>query len=215
MSAISLLTEVCSSWDSYQDAAIASGKPESPSESILITPFWNEGFCSLVIAASEEHGKFGPLYADTLKVGAAPGQELRVNEFCPALFEMYKKHISRYIAPKLCNFYRMPYLFDREWDVFRMPFLVRYTMSSQRSMEEHHDASILSLSVKLSDPATFEGTDLVFTRQNWSNKEVGHGMAVWFPGQLTHPHYANELQSGCRYGMTGWIRGSNLKDIEP
>lgn len=215
MGYIEKLTAICVDESSYLKNAVAGGLSEQIGESILITPFWQPSFCELVIAAAEEHGEFKPHDADTKAYGAAPGQEARLDQFCPELFEAYKKHIGLFLKPKLSSFYRCPFLMNRAWDVFRMPFIVKYTMDSQRSMDEHHDTSILSMSVKLSDPATFKGTDLVFPRQNWSNVEVEQGKAVWFPGQLTHPHYANELQSGSRYGMTGWIRGADLRNAYP
>lgn len=215
MSYINELKRVCGNVDLYNQIAVASGPMQQITESILVTPFWTPGFCELIINAADEHNDYKSLDADTQTYGAAPGQESRVDQFCSELFEAYKQHIMTWLSTPLSSFYRCPYLFNRPWDVFRVPFLVKYTMDSQRSMDEHHDTSLLSMSVKLTDPKKFQGTDLVFPRQQWSNIDVPQGHAVWFPGQLTHPHYANQLQSGTRHGMTGWIRGSDLRNVSP
>lgn len=210
------LKRICSDSSSYQKEAVLSGEAKIIGESIAEIPFWKPSFCELIIRASEESGHgFSPLESDLSDYGAAPGMELRMDQFCPELFSMWKQHWNEFIAPFVKEFYRCPYMFDRPFDVFRVPFLVKYTMDSQRSMDEHHDTSLLSISIKLTNPKNFQGTDLIFPRQDYSNESLPQGWGTIFPGQLTHPHYADQLRSGTRYGMTGWIRGSDLQNVFP
>lgn len=194
------------------DDHIQSGISYPVGESILVVPFWKPEFCKTIVERAEEHGDFAPLGYDVSN-NAAPGQELRLSKISEMWVHCYKNHWLTHLAKPVQDFYRYPYMFRSGMDSFRDPFIVKYSMNSQRSMEEHHDASILSIMIKLN--SEFEGTDLVFPRQGWSNKDIPVGWGVIFPGQLTHPHYTTPLTSGMRMGLTGWIRGLNLKDTSP
>ena len=57
-------------------------------------------------------------------------------------------------------------------------------------------------SVKLNND--YVGADLLFPRQNISNKDVPVGRAIIFPGQVTHGHECTELKSGIKYSLTMW-----------
>ncbi|HEY5236371.1 MAG TPA: hypothetical protein VIJ14_09355, partial [Rhabdochlamydiaceae bacterium] len=166
--------------DIIYDDQIASGFPYNVGESILVVPFWKEEFCKKVIEAAEWHGGFAPLPEDA-KTGNAPGQELRISQFSPWLLSRYKEHWLNYLKGPICSFYRYSYMFDRGLDCFRDPFLVKYSMDGQKNMKEHHDSSLLSIMIKLN--SDFEGTDLIFPRQGWSNYDVPVGWGVIFPGQ--------------------------------
>lgn len=205
MSAIDKLNNV-----DYSDA-IQHGTVIEVSESILTAPFWKPWFCQMVIDAADEHNNYHPLYADVK--GTAPGQECRINEFSPWLFERYKEHWMNILRWPVGEFYQADYLFNRDFDMFRVPFLVKYTMDTQRSMDQHHDFSVISMSMMLN--GDYEGNYLWFPRQRWSNQNVPIGYATIFPGQLTHPHCATRLLTGNRYGLTGWIRGEDLKNVDP
>lgn len=196
----------------YKDA-IQHGQVTQVNESMLVAPFWKPWFCQMVIDAAEQHDDFHPLYADAGTNGTAPGQECRINEFSPWLFERYKEHWQNILRWPIGEFYQAHYLFDRKFDMYRVPFLVKYTMDSQKSMEQHHDFSLITMSMMLN--GDYEGSYLWFPRQKWSNKNVPIGYATIFPGQVTHPHLATKLTAGFRYGFTGWLRGDDMRNVEP
>ena len=69
-------------------------------------------------------------------------------------------------------------------------------------MKRHHDASLVTGSVKLNDEYT--GGLLEFPRQGVSNKDIPIGKCLLFPGQVSHPHLSTELESGVKYSLTIW-----------
>jgi len=86
----------------------------------------------------------------------------------------------------------------------REAFVMRYALDTQVSLANHCDASMVTGSVKLNDD--YEGADLVFHRQNVSNKDVPVGRVILFPGQVTHGHECMELKSGVKYSLTMWTQ---------
>lgn len=190
----------------YESIAVDSGVARKVGD-ILIVPFWKPSFCKLVITAAESNGAFKPL-PDDITNNAAPGRELRVTQFSNTLKQCYVSHWINYLSKLVEEFYEMT-IFRGDRTLFRDPFILKYTMDGQRSMNKHHDFSLLSFSMKLNDG--FTGSELHFTRQGWSNRDVPVGNAVIFPGLITHPHYAAELTSGVRYSMTGWLRAPNIE----
>lgn len=198
MSAIDRLNSV-----DYKDA-IQHGYAYDISESILCVPFWQPWFCQLVIEAADEYNDYHPYDADMPGgKGAAPGQECRIGEFSPWLFERYKKHWMEYLRWPVGEFFHVGYLFDKGEDIYRMPFVLKYTMDTQTSMDPHHDASTISMAVMLN--GDYDGSNLWFPHQRVSNKDVPIGWGTVFPGRLSHWHQATELKSGTRYGFTCWI----------
>ena len=75
-------------------------------------------------------------------------------------------------------------------------------MDTQTSLNLHHDASLVTGSVKLNDD--YKGATLIFPRQYTNNEDVPVGKCILFPGQVTHGHYCDELKEGTKYSLTMW-----------
>ena len=84
----------------------------------------------------------------------------------------------------------------------RDAFVMKYTMDTQRSLNLHTDASLVTGSVKLNDDYT--GGELYFPRQGISNKDIPPGKMILFPGAVTHGHTSTELTKGAKYSLTMW-----------
>jgi predicted 2-oxoglutarate/Fe(II)-dependent dioxygenase YbiX len=84
----------------------------------------------------------------------------------------------------------------------RDAFVMKYSMDTQRKLNLHNDASLVTGSVKLND--NFEGGDLLFPRQGISNKDIPPGKMILFPGMVTHGHECTELTKGTKYSLTMW-----------
>jgi hypothetical protein len=84
----------------------------------------------------------------------------------------------------------------------RDAFTMRYSMDTQTSLGFHTDASLVTGSVKLNDD--YEGAELIFPHQNFSNKDVPVGHCILFPSQVTHGHKVEPLKSGVKYSLTMW-----------
>lgn len=84
----------------------------------------------------------------------------------------------------------------------RDAFVMRYALDTQVSLNLHHDASLVTGSIKLNDD--YEGADLIYPRQGISNKDIPVGKMILFPGQVTHGHECLPLKQGVKYSLTIW-----------
>jgi len=66
----------------------------------------------------------------------------------------------------------------------------------------HTDASLFTGSVKLNDD--YAGAELVFSRQEFTNKDVKVGQCILFPSMVTHGHKVLPLRGGKKYSLTMW-----------
>ena len=84
----------------------------------------------------------------------------------------------------------------------RDAFTMRYSVDTQKDLPLHTDASLVTGSIKLNDD--YEGADLVYPRQNFSNKDIPVGKCILFPGMVTHGHACQTLTKGVKYSFTIW-----------
>ena len=61
----------------------------------------------------------------------------------------------------------------------------------------------MSGTVRLNDG--YRGGALAFPRQAWDTAGVPVGRLVAWPSLVTHPHRAEPVQHGVRYGLTIWF----------
>jgi len=107
-----------------------------------------------------------------------------------------------------------------QYDLFRLESLqfTRYDSSESEFYGRHTDMLAkshgfqrkLSFSVLLSDPADYEGGDLVFHYQTdpaYAPKD--RGTIVFFPSSLLHE--VTPVTKGVRYSLVGWIHGPNFR----
>ena len=60
----------------------------------------------------------------------------------------------------------------------------------------------MSASIKLNDG--YEGAELEFPRQNFTNADVPVGSLIVWPSLVTHPHASQPLVSGEKFSLTIW-----------
>jgi hypothetical protein len=159
---------------------------------MLTVSFLDQDQCKKLIKLAEDVGSWTPMPGDKF-----PAQEIRLRDISPDLYSQLEDHWTKYIKP-LCEQYWSPMLHTS----IRDAFVMKYTVDTQRSLPLHHDASLVTASIKLNDD--YEGADLVFPRQSKSNKDIPVGEAILFPGQVTHGHMCEELISGTKYSLTIW-----------
>lgn len=157
---------------------------------MLVVDFMTQSQCEELIELSEKHGDWGSLSYDKF-----PAQEIRVKEL--GLWEEVEKRWEEYINP----------IVERYWHPLAMyglrdAFTMRYSVDTQKSLNLHHDASLVTGSVKLNED--YIGADLVFPRQGITNADVPVGACILFPGQVTHGHECTELIDGIKYSLTMW-----------
>ena len=159
-------------------------------DEILVTPLFSEAECNLLIEASEKAGDWQSMSGDQF-----PAQEIRIRKI-----NMWKP-IEDMWAEKLGK------IAEEHWNPMRHiglrdAFTMRYTLDTQTSLGLHTDASLVTGSVKLNDE--YDGAELYFPRQDFSNKDVPVGHCILFPSSVTHGHQVNPLTGGTKYSLTMW-----------
>ncbi len=165
-------------------------KYEEVAPEILVAEFMSEAQCQRYIEASESLGRWGELDGDKF-----PAQEIRLKElgFWDEISEQWADKLS-----KICEKHWHPEAYLGLRDAFTM----RYSMDTQTELGLHTDASLFTGSVKLND--NYAGAELVFPRQEFTNKNVKVGQCILFPSMVTHGHKVLPLRGGKKYSLTMW-----------
>ena len=112
------------------------------------------------------------------------------------LFEDFCGHYKKFVLPLIHKHFICSGI-----DAWYSPFIVKYDKPRQ-NVDLHNDTSRFTLNVKLN--TDFEGAELHFPRQKWSNKDIPKGWCFVWPSQVTHPHEADPLISGVKYTLASW-----------
>ena len=159
------------------------------SNDIICIDFMTPYMCDKMIEICDGH-KF-----DKLSYDKVPGKELRLKTM--GLWEELERHWLKTVYDISYKYWEPCHIYG-----LRDAFIIRYSMDTQRFLKRHHDASLVTGSVKLNDEYT--GGELQFPRQGITNKDIPVGKCLLFPGQVSHPHLSSELESGVKYSLTIW-----------
>lgn len=189
------------------EGAEAEGPWSEVAQDILIVPFWTRDFCQEVIKAADLLNEYAPLDGD-VQHNAAPGQETRFNRISPRFAENFEAHFTRRIAP-IVRQHWWPLSLGKN----RMPFVLKYSPDGQPSLDPHHDASMISMTIVLNDE--YEGGHLTFPRQHWDSRGIAPGTMVIFPGRVTHVHWVLPVTAGTRYSAAAWVVDPSVTPFDP
>lgn len=194
----------------YIDYVIFNPKVEEVATDILCIEFWKPEFCEFVIKAADQINQYESRPTDPV-----PGQELRINKISEDFYISFCKHWKFVLQPILEKFYMLP---TEQWFTgWKVPFIIKYEMSKQKSLRPHMDGSLLTGTVRLNNH--YEGGELTFPRQKYTNKDVPVGSILVWPSSIQHIHYSDELKSGTKYSLVAWTKndtreqGINYNDI--
>lgn len=178
---------------------IPHNKVEQIHRDMLLVDFMTQDQCERLIEIADEHGGWGSLEYDKF-----PAQEIRMRAL--DLWEDLDHAWKTHIVPAVEKYWTPLQMYG-----LRDGFVMRYAMDTQTSLNLHHDASLVTGSVKLNND--YEGADLIFPRQGISNRDIPVGKMILFPSAVTHGHECLPLQSGVKYSLTIWSRrylGDNI-----
>ena len=165
---------------------------------ILLAKFMTKEMCADIIELAELTARrgdgFKPLPGDNY-----PGQEIRIREMDRNLYYAIEDNLQKYIFPALEKYYDPLRMFG-----IRDLFIIKYDISSQKSLNLHNDISLVSGSVKLNDD--YSGAELFFPRQQIFNKDIEVGDLLLWPSQVTHPHESLPILSGKKYSLVLWTQ---------
>lgn len=172
------------------------------SSDIFQSALWSPEACQDIIDQAELHGNFSPM---------APGDRFRTQDVVLSDDENTNPMLARLYYSLLSSIVGLEPLIRSEWclddtnlanQLDYYVFIVKYTMGIQESLRLHCDESEVTISVKLND--NYTGCELWFPRQKFKNSLIPVGDALIFPGGLTHPHEALNLDSGTKYVLNAW-----------
>ena len=158
---------------------------------IFHAKFLTPNFCDYILSICEEHKVW-----DSNKDDQYRTQDLYFEDLYPDLFNTinngykteFKERLQRYLITELTD--------------MRSIFALKYDLGVQTSLSLHNDESWLSGSIKLNN--NYEGAELYFPKQKYSNINCGVGDILLWPANFTHPHECKELISGTKYSITCW-----------
>ena len=165
-------------------------KYEIINNDMILIDYMTPYMCDSLIEIADKNGQWGSLSYDKF-----PAKEIRMKAL--GLWEEMEKYWQESIYPVVEEFWCPSIMYG-----IRDAFVMRYSLDTQTNLNLHCDASLVTGSVKLNDD--YEGADLVFPRQRFSNKDIPVGKCILFPGQLTHGHECQQLISGVKYSLTIW-----------
>lgn len=170
-------------------------------DDIIIIDFMSKDMCNKLIEMCENQS-FRQLSYDKV-----PGMELRIREIDELLFQDLQKHWNKIVYDIVAKFWHPCHM----WGL-RDAFVIKYDMDGQRSLPVHTDASLVTGSIKLNDD--YDGGELYFPRQGYSNLKVEVGQCILFPGQCSHGHTSTELLRGNKYSLTLWSKRYEGDEID-
>ena len=163
---------------------------EEVAPDILCTDFLSEKQCEYLIEKSSSHGNWSNMDGDKF-----PAQEIRLKQL--GLWHEYDRLWHEKLG-RICEKHWHPEAYLGLRDAFTM----QYSLETQTELGLHTDASLFTGSVKLND--NYAGAELIFPRQEFSNKDIAIGKCILFPSMVTHGHYVDELRGGKKYSLTMW-----------
>ena len=177
----------------YRDAVDSSSVIKRVAEEMFALSCWTPKFCGALIRAAELTGAFQINPNDPV-----PGHEVSLAVISPQLFNAVEVDFGLRIWPQL----------QQQWPLIdyhgiQDVFVIKYEVGQQEELRMHHDVAQVSASIKLNDD--YQGAELEFPRQNFSNHEMKIGQMVAWPSLVTHPHCSASIVSGVKYSATVWF----------
>ncbi|MFM8602011.1 MAG: hypothetical protein ACKODP_08045, partial [Actinomycetota bacterium] len=148
--------------------------------------------CATVIRAAQAAGGFEHQPDDP--VGS---YDLSLAAISPRLFEAFEQDVGARMWPAVRNWWPIV-----DYHGLRDAFVIHYALGEQEELRLHHDVAQVSASIKLNDG--YEGAELEFPRQGWTNADVPVGTLIAWPSLVTHPHATRQLRSGEKFSLTVW-----------
>jgi hypothetical protein len=174
------------------EGAVRSGEANMVAQDIVQMPIWTPEISNTVIRAAQAAGGFAQQDGDPV-----PGYEISLAAIAPRLFEAVEQDIGMRMWPAIQQWWPLV-----DYHGLRDAFIIRYSLGEQEELRMHHDVAQVSASIKLNDD--YEGAELEFPCQDFTNADVPVGDLLAWPSMVTHPHASRQLTAGVKYSLTIW-----------
>lgn len=181
----------------YTDFVVFDPKVEQVAQDILQVEFWRPEFCRILTETADSIDRYESRPEDPV-----PGQELRIDSISPDLYVSFCRHWKQTVQPTLEKFYGMP---SSRWFVgWKVPFIIKYTPTTQKELPLHWDDSLITGTVKLNED--HDGGDLEFPRYGFSNRRCPVGSMLLWPSGIQHLHRSTPVTRGVKYSLVAWTK---------
>jgi hypothetical protein len=169
-------------------------EPRKVADYMYAAPFLTPEFCKFIIKELKSIDTWGSA-ADEKEYET---QDIYLKEEYPDLYFTLYSGLTSLVFPKVSEC--MPADIQEPYSIFG----IYYSPETQKNLKLHRDESHVSASIKLN--ANYEGAELVFPEQNFSNKDLEVGEVLIWPASITHPHECKDITKGEKYSLTIWTR---------
>lgn len=159
---------------------------------IFTTPFLTEEFCSYILKKCKSLNTWGSEADDEDYFT----QDIYFKEELPEIYDSIQVGLKALVFPTLSE------LMYTEIPDPHQIFAIKYAKGLQTFLPLHRDESYVSGSIKLNND--YEGGELMFPEETYTNKQTGTGDLVLWPASITHPHFCSRLTEGEKYAVTIW-----------
>ena len=177
----------------YADAIDTSAPISKVADELFVMSCWTPQFCSALIRAAEAAGGFSAQPGDPV-----PGHEISLALISPRLFEAVQDDMGMRIWPQLQQHWPLI-----DYHGIQDIFVIKFEVGQQQELRLHHDIAQVSASIKLNND--YEGAELEFPRQKFSNRNLRVGQMLAWPSLVTHPHRSSPIVRGVKYSATVWF----------
>jgi len=154
---------------------------------VIEFPLFTEKFCKEIIELAEN----GEWTVDRHEYFPTTDQTMEML----GMQEIYNRVINQFVLPIWRWFWELD---GKKYENFHTEnFIAKYDTQNQGSLSIHHDASYLTLNVRLNDGFVGGGTYLPRYNVTLNPSRIGHAMS--HPGQITHKHGGRPVYEGTRY----------------
>ena len=160
---------------------------------IYSTPFLTEDFCKYLIKRCDKLGTWESA-SDEPEFATS---DIYLRTELPEAFHHLCSGLNTLVYPPAKEAFKI-----EEIETPYTIFALKYSLGAQTSLKLHKDDSYISGSIKLNDD--YEGAELIFPEEDFSNKDVPVGHIILWPASVTHPHKVTELTKGMKYSITIW-----------
>lgn len=167
---------------------------------IWFFPFFKPEFCNYLVEMAERNGQWsGGVYAPQGSVDNRinaveniPTQDIHLKDL--GLDDFWNGIVKQHFKKVMSHLYK--YLVKN----YNIAFIVKYDANrGQTSLQPHHDASVYTTNIALSNCTDYEGGKVLFHSKNVEFINRNKGYVCLHPGRITHYHEAFPITKGKRY----------------
>lgn len=126
-----------------------------------------------------------------------PTNDILLKDFDGDLYKIYCCILRNIVIQAVNKLYNSHF---KESALKEETFIIRYKPSKQSLLNLHHDSSVFTCGVQLSEPSSYSGGELYMPQHKFAFKSP-RGKCLLHPGKLTHRHGVRPVTSGEKYSL--------------